>query len=163
MLFENHFQTQAYVLIFLISLLFGCNRGNPYNAVQVSGTVTLDGKPIQGVTVTFSPVEEDGISAFAFTDGEGKYTMTTGGARHGSGALPGTYRVLLSKTENVHQLPSLEDLDSGRIRKPLSMAEAFKVNHLIPQKYEDPNTSDLEPIAVERGKKNIFNFELKSK
>jgi hypothetical protein len=42
---------------------------------KVTGTVTLDGKPLPGAAVTFSP-SDGGRASQGFTDESGKYTLS---------------------------------------------------------------------------------------
>jgi hypothetical protein len=108
----------------LISLV-GCG-GNPagYPATApVTGTVTLDGVPLEGASITFSPAR--GRSSSGTTDAEGKYELNYTGAIQG--AMLGTHRVMISKwitdpdyvptaeerewvKEGEYQLPSIESL-----------------------------------------------------
>ena len=37
-----------------------------------------------------------------------------------------------------------------------------EVPHLIPEKYGNPKTCDVAPVTVEKGKKNVFDFDLKN-
>jgi hypothetical protein len=71
--------------------LSGC--GPSY--VPVNGVVTMDGKPVEGATVTF--ITEDGTqSASGQTDASGNFSLTAGGKE---GVLPGTYKVMVIKTK----------------------------------------------------------------
>ncbi len=60
-----------------------------------SGTVTFDGKPVDGATVTFIPTEGKIQPATGRTDAQGKYSLTT--FRSGDGAQPGAYQVTVTK------------------------------------------------------------------
>lgn len=74
-------------LAFLIGS-FGC--GSSGKPVKVAGTVTLDGAPLEGVTVMFIPAKE-GRQATGITDSDGKFELTT--IKSHDGALPGEYKV----------------------------------------------------------------------
>ena len=63
----------------------------------VTGTVTLDGSPVQGATVTFRPDDSGGSGAFGMTDAEGKYTLNTSNAV--LGVKPGKYKISVTKLE----------------------------------------------------------------
>lgn len=58
-------------LAMMMVLLVGCGSSDPYTVVEVSGTLTLDGKPVSGVRMTFVPVE--GRPSIATTDSDGKF------------------------------------------------------------------------------------------
>lgn len=151
-----------YLLIFVLLLVSGCKRGNHFGAVPVSGMVTLDGEPIEGVSITFSPLSDPAMTAVGMSDVTGKFVLTTGSSKFGTGAVPGDYNVILSKTEPVHKMVSVDELNAGNTGTPRSMEEAFKVIRHIPQKYESPQTSGIEPVKIEKRKKNVLNFDLES-
>jgi hypothetical protein len=74
----------------------GCSRGPQF--VAVSGRVTLDGEPLAGASVQFSPVappgsvEAPGPGSTGVTDADGRYTLTVvGGDR--PGAVTGEHQV----------------------------------------------------------------------
>jgi hypothetical protein len=72
----------------------GCAR--PVARAAVTGTVTLDGKPLPGVTVAFLPQAEGanpGLVGRATTDGSGRYTLA--GSDGPAGAVVGTNRVIV--------------------------------------------------------------------
>ncbi|MDR0869453.1 MAG: carboxypeptidase-like regulatory domain-containing protein [Planctomycetaceae bacterium] len=144
------------ILLLLCFAAIGCNNPNPFGTIKVSGTVLLDGNPVQGISVNFNPVGGD-ISAGGLTDDTGKYTLTTGGATVGGGAIPGEYNVTFSKVEiEGAELDMDEYLKKFGDRQP-------KITYVVPQKYEDVKTSGIASVKVEKGEKNIFNFELTTK
>jgi hypothetical protein len=80
----------------LLSLLIGCSGSSPTE--KVSGVVTLDGTPVEAAAVTFVPDDPaTGKSAAGITDKDGKFTLTT--FVGGDGALPGSYKIQVSKYE----------------------------------------------------------------
>jgi hypothetical protein len=79
--------------------LLGC--GAPYQVAPVSGKVTLDGKPLPKVVVTFAPVgtpanRNPGPTAAAVTDAEGRYTLRLDPGK--PGAVVGKCRVYVTTT-----------------------------------------------------------------
>jgi hypothetical protein len=75
--------------------LAGCGG---VRAVPVSGTVTVDGKPVEHVGVNFAPLETSGAArpgSSGVTDAEGRFTLQTVGKRRVGGAVPGKHRVTL--------------------------------------------------------------------
>jgi hypothetical protein len=63
----------------------------------VSGTVTLDGSPVEGAAVTF--ISDDGKKTFAGqTDASGNFTIYSG---EKPGATAGTYKVLVTKAKKI--------------------------------------------------------------
>lgn len=164
---KNSVKFYAAVAFFLL-FACGCRPSNPYGTVTVKGTVTLDGNPIEGVSVIFSPesASSGGMSAGGMTDAKGNFVLTTGGAPFGTGAVPGTYHVTLSKVTNEGQEQQLsvdelnEQLSSGGSASrsgPMSRAK-----HHIPEKYGSAKTSGFQPATVEAKGKNDFTFEMKT-
>jgi hypothetical protein len=77
-------------------LLVGCGESGPA-LVPVHGTVTLNGKPLEGALVSFQPDAsmEDAIPAEDVTGPNGNYKALTKGR---SGVMPGKYKVVVSKS-----------------------------------------------------------------
>jgi hypothetical protein len=83
--------------VVLVSTL-GCSHEGP-KIVPVSGVVTLNGKPLAGATVTFSPIAKPGEvnagdGSSGKTNADGEYTLTT--SRGVPGAQVGKHRVGIS-------------------------------------------------------------------
>jgi len=132
------------VLVTVGIVLTGCSNSSRPPTYRVTGTVTLQGKPVAGAAITFVPTGE-GEAASAITDSEGKYALTTWEA--GDGARPGEYRVKVSKQEQ-------KAVDPAKMVQNLSIEEEQKIyveskkppppsKRLIPSKYEDDQTSGL--------------------
>lgn len=81
----------ATVAAMQIAALIGCG-GKP---AQVSGTVTLDGKPLERGVVGFTPVA-GGLRAAGIIQSDGRYTLTT---NRESGLETGEYRVTVVSRE----------------------------------------------------------------
>jgi hypothetical protein len=149
-------------LLFIISVAFmtGCREYSPYQTVFVSGTVLVDGSPMPEISVVFNPVDSGiGHAAGGLTDAKGKYTLTTAGLKIGSGAVPAQYHVLFVKQAQEGYELTMEEYDKKfGIGKP-----GAQMIYYIPQRYGSPTTSGIEPVTVEKGKKNEFNFELSTK
>lgn len=79
-------------------VLSGCGSGE--SLIAVSGNVTLDGKPVEGATISF--VTEDGKLTFSgSSDASGNFSLQTGDK---IGAPAGSYKVLVTKS--VYKLPT---------------------------------------------------------
>jgi len=68
------------ICLVLLVALAGC-QGKPYGVAAVSGTVTLDGKPLPKASVTFVPMatkerQNPGPTAQGLTDEQGKFTVS---------------------------------------------------------------------------------------
>src|SRR6185436_12065008 len=77
--------------------VIGCSEAKPFDTVKVTGLVTLDSQPVDGATVVFQPATGAGKAATGMTDKDGKFNLTTSTA--GDGAMPGTYKVTVTKVE----------------------------------------------------------------
>ena len=87
------------ILVTVGIVLTGCSNSSQPPTYPVTGTVTMQGKPVAGAAITFVPTGNEGEAASAITDSEGKYALTTWQA--GDGARPGEYRVKVSKQEQT--------------------------------------------------------------
>ena len=83
----------------LMALIAGCGPANPLGRKAVSGTVTLDGKPLDRGAIEFHPQEEGGVQSGALISG-GHYSIPA----H-QGATPGKYRVVIYDTYESPPLP----------------------------------------------------------
>jgi len=137
-------ETIAFCLAFLAVCLIlpGCRRGPP--VVFVEGVVTMNGEPIEGANVGFTPIGTPGaMPAAGFTDAKGKFVLSTHTAKFGGGATVGDYVVIVSKTIIP---PGEEDKDSP------------KVMLVTPAQYQVKETSPLR--ATVKNGKNRFEFDL---
>jgi hypothetical protein len=139
--------------------LLGCGPRGP--AVEmVHGVVLLDGQPVEGATVFFSPATGDGKSAAGLpaagrTGADGSFRLNaTGGAKTGAGTKTGDYVVTVVKQE-TDPLPAPEP--GG---PPPPPPADMKVRDLLPVVYKSGTTSPLRATVVPG--KNTFRFELES-
>lgn len=147
----------------VVSILLGC--GIP-NLGQVSGTVTYDGEPLDGATVSFMPEDSTGVFAVATTDEQGRYVLAAP-IKKGmiQGALAGKYRVTISK-KGVKPDPdevlfeqkkiTYDELQTRMGRKGESAAETFD---MIPSRYGNADSSGIQ-VEVIAKIQNEFNFDL---
>lgn len=149
-----------------VLVLGACHRQPVLKTQPVEGTVTLDGKPVEGATVTFVPVVEgQGASATGITDASGKFTLTVvdtsrGRGAPGGGTVPGDYFVGVMKT-TFPQAASEEEEEEGGKTKGTEAPSEPKLTHVVPQKYNDPKRSGLR-ATVKEGK-NVIPIELSSR
>src|SRR5437588_273271 len=66
-------------VVFVLAVVFGCSS-QPFQVAQVSGRVTLDGKPLPKASVTFAPMaskdnQAPGPTAAGLTDADGRYKV----------------------------------------------------------------------------------------
>jgi hypothetical protein len=116
----------------------GCGGG----LASVSGVVTLDGKPVEGATVSFTPATGDGGGvggSYGKIDAQGTYSLrTVVGDR--SGSVPGKHKVTISLSKSDATNPE------GASKE------------LIPTKY---NTKSELTFDVPSSGTDKANFELK--
>lgn len=150
------------VWLALVSLLLGCSEKGPdIGAVTATGTVTHNGTPVEGAQVAFLP-DGSGRAAAGTTDRSGRFTLNTAGAA--DGALPGSYKVIVTKTAAVAPVAtdasmSQEERDAAA-RAAMERGETKAPQDLLPTKYKSPATSGLT-ATITKGEKNDFTFELK--
>ena len=146
-------------LIFLGGMT-GCGPRGP-KVQMVHGSVTLDGKPFDGVTITFAPVGE-GNMGFATTDEKGNFRISTLGARPATGTTTGTYKVSFDKLVPDGPQPTQKELaDPNFDPSTTKKYNIDKVVQKVPKKYLSGDTSGIE-MTVEKGE-NVFDFKLTSK
>lgn len=123
--------------IVCLSALQGCAETPTIpKTVEVSGTVTMDGKPLTEGTVNFSSGSTGDAAIAQLTDG-GRFLF-------GNGVLPGTYRVTI--TGPVNNTPP-----APGVTPPV-------LKFQIPSKYSDPATTDLK--ATVTTEVSDFKFDL---
>lgn len=124
----------------LLSVVAGCTP-SPFDA-DVSGTITLDGSPVEPGVVIFSPVASGKNSSRGKIDSSGRYFLVT---RHNRGVDSGKYRV------------SVRVFEKGEAPAPGERAPA-NLPPLVPERYLQPATSGLE-FEVTPGS-NTIDLEL---
>lgn len=102
----------------------------------VTGMVTLDGHPADGVKVIFVPVEGGRGNSMARTDKDWRYQLAY--TSQLTGTMPGNYKVLITKDE----------METGK--------------EMIPDRYSSGGKSTMRAEVTEAGD-NVFNFEIESK
>jgi hypothetical protein len=129
-----------------LGALAGCTSSS---VAPVSGQVTLDGKPLSGVHISFQPIAKPGDNnpgggSYAMTDAQGRYTLLL---VHGEqpGAMVGKHRVEITAKTVVP-----DNVDLARRPTP-------KV--FVPAKYSQnsPLTFDVPPAGTTEA-----NFPLSS-
>lgn len=139
------------VLLCLVAVsLSACNRGP--HMVPVKGEVLLDGKPVEGAAVLFTP-EAGGRPADGVTDKDGKFSLQT--YEPGDGAPVGKYKVAIVGMRMTGIQATADGL-SGEV-DPGKVREIW----FVPKKYSTPESSGLE-AEVKRGLTPL-KFELASK
>ena len=146
------------VMLLVIGTTFftGCGSAasagpKPESFVSVKGAVTMDNKPLEGAMVIFFPQDAMmGDGANAITDASGNFELTTGGA---SGAVPGNYRVLVSRLVDPSGRPVIATPDT-----PPANLGAIES---LPSRYSDYTQSVLKSKVAQQG--GTFDFKLTSR
>jgi hypothetical protein len=121
------------VALALVPVLLGCGGPRP---VKVSGTVTLNGEPVEGAMVQFVPVKDGGRPATAVTTADGGFSLTT--IENHDGALPGDYKVVITYKPPVESGPAQSTEQGMReIMKLQEKAKRTKPKYVIPAPYTD--------------------------
>jgi hypothetical protein len=129
----------AILLAVLISSTIGCSSRSDIPPLgEVTGTVTLDGNPLEAATVTFAPAK--GRPSIGMTDSLGSFTLDYA-AGYG-GAVVGSHTVRISTERYVENTDGTTDF--------------FK--ETIPAAY---NTESTLAADVQPGE-NRFTFDLSS-
>lgn len=138
---RNRLMVWAAVASILV-LVAGCTKsGRPQvKTVTVSGTVQLDGKPLEGAEVNFLTNDYAGI---ATTGPDGKYEMT---------AQAGENKVYIVKYDGEYD-PTMTQPDTP------GAAGAAGPKQLIPPKFSDPGKSELKFTVPDKGADNA-DFQL---
>lgn len=130
----------------------GCSQsvGTDYSQldlVDVSGTVTLDGQPLSGVTVAFESPE--GTFSYGVTDEAGKYNLMFNSEK--SGCLTG------EKTVRIRFVNDSESPDDGGDTEE-GAAEVMDTPSQVPEQYNKQSTLKATVDADH----TTFDFDLKS-
>ena len=138
-------------LVGLTVLLFaGVGCGSRRTPVPVSGTVTLDGRPVEGAIVTFHPLGDDKESrpATGQTDKTGTFQLKAGNE---DGIRPGEYKVVIIKnvlTDTKLKIPDFPDTPEGRNQRDHFLWKQFgddqpPYKNVLPDRYGDLKTTPL--------------------
>ena len=85
--------TSLAMCCFLLTLVTGC--GDKLQVAEVTGVVTLNGKPLEFIHIEFWP--DVGPRSFGKTDANCKFTLQTDD-RSQMGAVPGSHKVSIKDT-----------------------------------------------------------------
>jgi hypothetical protein len=129
----------------LLLCLAGCgggeDTGDGLAREAVSGTVTLDGKPLSGAVIQFVPNDPNTPGGTSAEIGDGKFELPVG-----QGPVAGTYRVVIT----TRMGPEVDaSQPPGEAPKPKKDP--------IPAKY---NTKSTLTAEVKAGVPNTFDFPL---
>ena len=141
--------------------VLGCGGSkNGVKSVDVSGTITLDDEPLEGVEVRFSSGKFGG---YGTTNAEGKSRLV-------SGAAVGENKVSLKKFDTSMAQgidTSIEGMDEGQMAAMMEAQSKSKggtamKGSMIPPEFTDPKTTKLK-FDVPEGGTSSADFRLTSK
>ncbi|SIO30304.1 hypothetical protein SAMN05444166_3623 [Singulisphaera sp. GP187] len=152
-------------LALVTAFLAGCGTGDEtdsYRLVPVSGHVTLDGKPLEGAKVLFTPSEANrpNTPGVDVTGQEGNYQLMYRGR---SGVAPGSYQVFVAKTVDPAALKISDEFKDDPVLAAMEKQEA-----LITQKAKSGGrttasfnvSSSFDRDVTSKGA--VFDFDLKA-
>jgi hypothetical protein len=146
-----------FLLVCLAAIVCGCSKSKKLDLTPVSGTVTLDGKPLPDADVTFF-YQGSSINGYRIstgkTDAAGKYELKAGAQ---PGAVPGDFKVTVSRV--VTKDGAAVKLEEGMDMTQLEMQGLAKQS--LPEKYYDYEKTGLT-AKVEKGKSEGYDFPLSS-
>ena len=155
-------------LHFVFTLLFsaiiftftGCNKvARVPGLVKCEGTVTWNGNPVEGATLTFYSQHPNGRGGGAMTGADGKFKTTT--LHADDGIEPGEYIVTITKMTSVRsgsETPNVASSLDERGAMNIAPDRSVDTYH-IPQVYSDKTTSGLTAVVSPKGTKDLL-FEL---
>jgi hypothetical protein len=131
----------------------GCGKGgHKSDKLIVKGTVTIDGKAAEGVTISFYGPSDKAASGVVTTQADGSYEVM-----FNSAAGEGNYKVTASKPmSRGGATPSGPGIDDFQLKL------AGGAQNQLPTRYQDVNRSGLS-APLEKGMNDGKNFALKSK
>lgn len=147
----------------------GCFSGddqwtkNLPDTVEASGVVRHNGKPVEGASVVFAPIEPGEHAARGRTDENGKFSMQAFPSKEG--AVPGKYNVAVSKTIETtmtYEIPAeaSEDAEHAEEATEGRTEEGVGWKNILPQRYASPLSSGLEMEVPVDGTESL-EIELK--
>ncbi|APZ92702.1 hypothetical protein Fuma_02314 [Fuerstiella marisgermanici] len=155
----------ASVLVFSTLVAQGCG-GGPSDAptlAAVSGTVMVDGKPQEGLTVEFHPDSAAGTTgpmSTALTRADGGFTLATSTGR--AGAVVGKHKIAVKCPWSLEGRRNSKDVTADGFgssptgEAPPAPAAGSGSDCTIALKFEDPATSTLSAEVPEDGVSDLL-------
>jgi len=133
------------ILISILLPLFGCSDG----LVDVKAKVLLDGKPLDGASVTLvGQGNSGGREAYGSTDENGMVESFTT-TKRGDGVMPGQYNVIVNKSPEAapKEIPRIDPKDPEALKRFLETTKSGNVAYTrsaLPRIYLDPSRTPLQ-------------------
>ena len=146
----NRLSILCLAALFCFSTLVGCKEGG--SLAPVSGVVTLDGKPLPGIRVTFYPEPAEGNDApgpysTAVTDGEGNFSLVD---RYGNaGAMVWRHKIEFEwdDMDEAALSDAMEGADGGGDSRPCGRCCSQGPNEKIHQNPEEVRGKRIRTIC----------------
>lgn len=140
-------QKMAFAAILSMVVASGCGGGasdkwtqDRPKTVPVTGVLTYKGQPVEGAQINFIPASAGESAAYATSEKDGSFKLTTFVA--GDGAAPGSYKVTVNK-RTVETILNPKD--------PNGPPQGVKETSHLPEKYGKSTTSNLQVDVTENG------------
>ncbi len=125
---------------------------------KVTGSITLDGEPLAGAHIRFSP-ETKGPAAFGVSDERGRYELRT--YEPDDGAVPGKYGISITKEVTQGGMEFESEAAKDAYVKENGEPPARETTNTVPEKYSSKKTSELT-AEITLAKKNRIDLPLVS-
>jgi len=122
----------------------GPSTGHLPKTVPAKGVVTLDGKPVEGAQVVLVPANEGTTGAFGTSNSSGRFSLRAFNEK--DGAVPGDYKVQVSKTVEVKLPGGKGSVDGG---------DPVRFDYGVPARYTGVKTSGLTVTIPDSGISDI--------
>lgn len=146
------------IVLLFCAIAIGCGGKGGVKAEDVAGTISLDGKPLDGVEVFFVT---DKFEGYGKTDEDGKYRLV-------NGAVAGMNKVYLKKVDIKGAAGidmSIPGMDEGQAAAMMEAQgggpKGGNKNSLIPAEYSDVKTTKLT-FNVPAGGSESADFRISS-
>lgn len=144
----------------IFTAIAGCGGGVSGPAfVPVSGVVLLDGKPVDGATIVFTPKKE-GTMSMALSAPDGSFAMKSGSGRKGAAVGDHDVTVMLSLSTEPEAKPTGDGLAPPlaiELSNDPPKAKPVKVGFVIPERYSKPGALT---VTVPSGGLTGYKLEL---
>jgi hypothetical protein len=133
------------LLLAAVAVVSGCGGGP--SLAEVTGTVKVNGQPLDKIQVEFWPTG-DGPKSVGVTDAQGRYTLMTDGKHEG--AVVGKHKVIL------RDVGVMGDRFLGRAGEGVDMSKGRRPR--VAAAYADPQRTPVEKTVT--GGKNDIEIEV---
>lgn len=148
---RGHATTLRKLVLLGLLAFVGCTPSGPA-LTPVSGTITLDDKPLVGAKVTFVPQgDTQGHGGSTRTGDDGKYEITAHRANNRKGLQPGSYKVVVSRLVG----------SDGNLLPPDAKTADIAAIESVPARYSNARETTLS-VTVDATPK-AFDFPLQKK